>query len=239
MSAGGNGVFLMAGSEAPVGQRRNLATLFPPAWLVIQLALDAWTVSQSWRSAAMQDLPGDVANYVYGLLGGAAISLIWGLGVLALAWSRAPSFPRHFIVWQIAVILWTLMRQAWVFMIPDMVLTPASFLFPAGEIVISIVAIVLAARQSAPSTASIGSVPEASPFAKVLLILLGTLVGAVVGAVGGFLAGAGIATVTDMSCFEGACGFFAGAIGLAGLVVGAVAGGIVMIRRVSRPRRPA
>ncbi len=227
----------MAGGDIGSGQRWNLPALFPPAWLAIQLVLDAWTVSQSWRSAAMQDLPGDVANYVYGLLGGAAISLIWGLGVLALAWSSSPSFPRHFIVWQVAVVVWTLARLAWVFVIPDMVLSPASFAFPGVEVALSVVAIALVTRQ--PTSATGGSLRTASPFARVLLVVVGTVVGAAVGAVAGFLIGAGIAAVTDMSCFEGACGFFAGATGLVGMVLGAIAGGVVTIRRVSRPGRPA
>jgi hypothetical protein len=40
-----------------------------------------------------------------------------------------------------------------------------------------------------------------------------------------------------MSCFEGACGYFAVFIGLAGLVIGAIGGGIFAVWRVHR-RKP-
>ena len=53
----------------------------------------------------------------------------------------------------------------------------------------------------------------------------------------GFLAGSVISDVTSMSCFEGAGGYFAAFIGLAGLVVGAIGGGIVAVWLAHRRRR--
>ncbi|TIT86363.1 MAG: hypothetical protein E5W55_30770, partial [Mesorhizobium sp.] len=64
--------------------------------------------------------------------------------------------------------------------------------------------------------------------------LLGIILGGASGACAGFFAGSLIADATHMSCFEGACGFFAAFIGLAGLIVGAIAGGIFAIWRVNR-----
>ena len=46
-----------------------------------------------------------------------------------------------------------------------------------------------------------------------------------------------IAEVTDISCFEGGCGYFAVFIGLAGLVVGAIGGGILGVWLVHRRNR--
>ena len=46
-----------------------------------------------------------------------------------------------------------------------------------------------------------------------------------------------LADAADMSCFEGACGYFAVLIGLAGLVVGAIAGGVFAVWRVNRRKR--
>ncbi len=44
------------------------------------------------------------------------------------------------------------------------------------------------------------------------------------------------AEATDMSCFEGACGYFAFFMGLFALLAGAVAGGIFAVWRVNRRR---
>ncbi|WP_181168739.1 MULTISPECIES: hypothetical protein [unclassified Mesorhizobium] len=46
-----------------------------------------------------------------------------------------------------------------------------------------------------------------------------------------------IADVAGISCFEGDCGYFAAFIGLAGLVVGAIAGGILAVWLAHRHRR--
>ncbi|MER8463508.1 hypothetical protein [Mesorhizobium sp. M1409] len=73
----------------------------------------------------------------------------------------------------------------------------------------------------------------------IVAALLGIILGAVIGALAGFFAGSIIADTTDMSCFEGACGFFAVFIGLAGLVIGAIGGGIFAVWRVQwRKRKP-
>ncbi|WP_258608230.1 hypothetical protein [Mesorhizobium sp. AR10] len=72
---------------------------------------------------------------------------------------------------------------------------------------------------------------------SIIAALLGIILGAVIGACAGFFAGSVIADATDMSCFEGACGYFALFIGLAGLVVGAIAGGLFAVWRVNRRKR--
>jgi hypothetical protein len=76
-------------------------------------------------------------------------------------------------------------------------------------------------------------------FVSVVVGLLGGLAGAVLGFGAGLLAGAGIAEATDMSCFEGACGFFAVFVGLAGGLVGAVAGCVLSVRSSRRRAKPA
>ncbi|MGE0503694.1 MAG: hypothetical protein AB7I79_23795 [Rhizobiaceae bacterium] len=208
---------------------------FPAAWLTVELALDAWTISQAWQSAGMSELPRTIVFYLYGLIGGASISMIWGLGVLSLAWSRSPSFPRAFIVWQGAVIAWTVAKQAWAFSIQEFVFTAASFLWPVAEIVIGLIAIAIAAGLARrPAVAAPAAPRPVSGLAMALFAVLGVVVGAVVGAVGGFALGALISSTTDMSCFEGACGYFAAAIGLLGMAIFAVAGGVLAILRIRR-----
>ncbi|MER8374202.1 hypothetical protein [Mesorhizobium sp. M1406] len=73
----------------------------------------------------------------------------------------------------------------------------------------------------------------------IVAALLGIILGAVIGALACFFAGSIIADANDMSCFEGACVYFAVFIGLAGLVIGAIAGGIFAVWRVQwRKRKP-
>jgi hypothetical protein len=69
--------------------------------------------------------------------------------------------------------------------------------------------------------------------------ILGVILGAVLGFGIGLLAGSVIAEATDMSCFEGACGYFAFFLGLAGLLIGAIAGGILAVWLTHRRRKPA
>ena len=218
----------MGDDDRMAGQGR-LAALFPPGWLAVQLALDAWTVSQSWRTAGMADLPEGVLAYIYALLAGAAVSLVWGLWVLALAWSRSAAFPKHFIAWQVAVIAWIVGVQAWAFIVPEFVFTAWSFLVPVAEIVIGLLAIAVAAGRPAALAYARPPGTARSPLAVALFAVLGVVAGAVVGAVGGTVIGAVIASAADVSCFEGGCGYFAAFIGLIAMLVCALAGGILAV----------
>ncbi|MCW5747201.1 MAG: hypothetical protein KIT36_13505 [Alphaproteobacteria bacterium] len=68
----------------------------------------------------------------------------------------------------------------------------------------------------------------------VLFVGLGLVLGAVGGAVIGFLIGMLLVEIFSISCFEGACGFFAVSIGLLGFFIGAIGGltvGILLGRR--------
>ena len=67
-----------------------------------------------------------------------------------------------------------------------------------------------------------------------LFAILGLALGAAGGAVLGFLIGMLLVDVFDVSCFEGACGYFAVSIGLIGFLIGAIGGlvgGILLGRR--------
>lgn len=83
--------------------------------------------------------------------------------------------------------------------------------------------------------------PAAGPSraASIFAALAGLVAGAVIGFGIGLVAGLGIAAVTSMSCFEGACSYFAVFLALVGLLVGAIAGAILAFRLVRRRRRDA
>lgn len=124
--------------------------------------------------------------------------------------------------------------------VPDFVFSARGLAIAGAEIAIGVLCIYLLRRGSGAETVYARPRTEAPPvFVSIVAALLGIIVGAAVGALAGFFAGSVVADVSDMSCFEGACGYFAAFIGLAGLVVGAIGGGIVAVwlvhRRKSRP----
>lgn len=208
----------------------------PPVWLAVNIALAAWHLVGSGWLLDQSDLPGFVAVFVYGGAVAALVKLLWGLFVLRLAWMRSPRFAPSFIAWQAAVILWVVAMQAYVLLAPDFSSSPEWIATAALEVAVGAFCIAAAARAGRRPPAAPAPAHAAAPstLATILAGLLGLLAGAVLGLGAGLLVGALIADVTDMSCFEGACGFFAFFTGLFGLFVGAVAGlalAIVMARR--------
>ncbi len=72
---------------------------------------------------------------------------------------------------------------------------------------------------------------------RVVLVLLALPLGLLVGGAVGFLFGMGFVALTDVSCFEGACGYAAMAWMLAGALAGLVIGPWAALR-LARRRRP-
>jgi hypothetical protein len=111
--------------------------------------------------------------------------------------------------------------------VPHFVFSLENLLIKAAEVAVGVFCLYLVRRDA--STRDLHSTPQAgSPpvLTRLIAAVVGVVLGGGAGAGLGVLVGAGIAEVTDMSCFEGACGYFAAAIGLLGLIAGAVAGGI-------------
>jgi len=169
------------------------------------------------------------------LIGG-VITILWGLYLLGLAFNRSARFPRHYTIWQVAIIIWIVVRQAYVFY--SFAFSAEALGFSVAEIAIGLLCIYLL-RQGAGAQAVYANPESQRPplLVSALAGLLGIILGGGIGACAGFFAGSLIADATEMSCFEGACGFFAAFIGLGGLIVGAIAGGIFAIWRVNR-RKP-
>ena len=91
-------------------------------------------------------------------------------------------------------------------------------------------------NNAAASAYSDGGGARPSIVVSILAAFLGILLGGVVGAAAGFGGGVLYADLTDMSCFEGGCGYFAFFMGLFGIVIGAIAGGVLAVLLVNRRR---
>ena len=169
-----------------------------------------------------------------------AATILWGLWLLFLAYNRSPRFPRQFTLWQGALIAVMLLKQAYILVAPDFVTAWWSIAWVVGEVAIGVVMIVLVNRRGAPQALVAGVQQRAPrPLVIALAAVAGVLAGAVVGAGLGLFFGSVLAEATNVSCFEGGCGYFAVMIGIVGCLVGAVAGGILAAWLVSRrPARP-
>lgn len=210
----------------------------PIAWVAIIALLGADNIRSSWFATYDYDLPDSVYPLVYGGLAVAVINILWGLYLFGLAYMRSARFPRHFTIWQAANIVWLLGAEVYMLVTPEFVFSPAYFAIKLVKIGIGIFCIHLL-RSSGREFYS-NAETEGPPFiASLIAAVLGMVLGAVAGAVAGLLIGEAIATATEMSCFEGACGYFVLMIGLIGLLVGAVVGGIMAVWRANRYRRRA
>lgn len=227
--------------QPPAGGPDNGLSYVPVGWLVFVMAWSLYGLASASWLFGNSGLPDAVLYFFLGGLVVNVITVLWGLYLLGLAFGRSARFPRQFIIWQVALIVWVLARQAYVLAVPPFVFTARSLFIAGTEVAIGLLCIYLLRRGSGAEVVYAKPQTEAPPvFVSIVAALLGILLGAVIGAVGGFLAGSVIADVAEVSCFEGGCGYFAAFIGLAGLVVGAIAGGILAVWLAHRrPRRPA
>lgn len=65
---------------------------------------------------------------------------------------------------------------------------------------------------------------------QVLIALLGMILGGAAGFGAGVLLGLLLNEVLNISCFEGACGYFVAFMGLVGMVLFAIAGAVILVR---------
>lgn len=210
----------------------------PVAWLCLVMALSARGIDASIGVMLDFSMPAAVSYLIYASVGFSAVTIAWGIYLLVLAYNRDVRFPRNFTIWQWAIIAFLVAKQIYVLVMPDFAFGLVGLAWDGGEIAIGLVMIWLVSRQDKPR-ALVGNDERARPGLLVSLFagLIGVIVGGAVGAVAGLAAGTGISEVTDMSCFEGACGYFVVLVGLVGGLIGAIGGGIVAVWRIHR-RRP-
>ncbi|UCI09078.1 hypothetical protein [Mesorhizobium sp. B1-1-8] len=224
--------------QQPAGRPDSGLAYVPVAWLVIVMALSAYGLFSSWRLIGDFSLPDSVFFLIYGGLTGGIVTILWGLYLLGLAFNRSARFPRHYTIWQVVIIVWLVVRQAYLLLAPDFVFSAEALAYTIAEIAIGLLCIYLLRRGTGAEAVYANPETERPPvLVSILAALLGIILGGAIGACAGFFAGSLIADATDMSCFEGACGFFAAFIGLAGLVIGAIAGGISAVWRVNRRKK--
>lgn len=219
-------------SDQP-GDRRGMTAA--ATWAGVNVLLAAWGVfTGGWLAGAGYDLPARVLVLLLGSLAASAVTLIWCLWLTVLALRRSPRFAKQFIVWQSVIIVWILLREAYVLAAPDFVLAPGPMAFAAAEIAVGLACIRLLTR--APAAAAGPSRDPPPVIASIAAGAFGILLGGALGGAAGLLGGSLYADAAGMSCFEGACGYFAVMIGLAGAAAGAVAGGILAVRLLHRSR---
>lgn len=225
--------------DAPGQRLPGLLAYVPVGWLAVVMILSLRGLISTVPLLSTYGLPEGVLLLVYGGMAVSAITLLWGLYILSLAISRSPRFPRHFKAWQIAMIVWLVAREAYVAITPDFAFSLQSTAMTAIEIAIGLFCLYLLGRNRDTATLY-GNAEAAAPSLLVSIIaaILGIIVGGALGFGVGLGIGVAISEATEMSCFEGACGFFAFFVGLAGILFGAIAGGIFAIRRVNRRSKP-
>jgi hypothetical protein len=215
----------------------SLATL-PPVWVGVNILLAGWGLAQAWPFSYGYDIPDSALCLIYGGLIAAIVNILWGLFLVGLALSRSSNFPAHFTAWQVVNIVWIAAREVYVLITPDFVPTIQPLLFGAGEIAIGVFCIAILRRKSEAAQAYFNSGAERpSVVVSIIAAILGVIIGAALGFGLGLLGGSLFADVTHMSCFEGACGYFAFFIGLFAMLAGAIAGGIFAVWFVNRRRR--
>ena len=223
----------------PVGSGGSSLATLPPLWVGVNILLAGWALAQAWPYSYHGDIPDSALYLIYSTLIAAIVNMLWGLFLVGLALSRSSNFPAHFTVWQVVNIVWIAVREVYVLVVPDFVPTIQPLLFGAGEIAIGVFCIAILRRKTdAAQVYSNTGAGRPPVIVSIIAAILGVIVGAVLGAGLGFFGGSLFADATHMSCFEGACGYFALFIGLFAMLAGAIAGGIFAVWRVNR-RRPA
>ncbi|MEP6567666.1 MAG: hypothetical protein ABJB10_21220 [Mesorhizobium sp.] len=224
--------------QQPTGRPDSGLSYVPLAWLVFVMAWSAYSLISTWRLISYSGLPDNILYLVLAGFVAGIVTILWGLYLLGLAFNRSALFPSHFTIWQVATILWLASRQAYVLAVPDFVFSGRGLAVTGAEIAIGLLCIYLLRRGAGAETTYANPASESPPvLVSIIAALLGSVLGAALGAGVGFAAGELIASVTDMSCFEGACGYFAVFIGLAGMVVGAITGGLFAVWWVHRRKR--
>jgi len=207
------------------------------------MAMTAYRAWSAWPALNDYDLPLAATWLIEGELIVGAISLIGGLFVLAAALGHMRVYPWAFTFWQGFNILALLAVAIYTAIYPYFVMAPLTYVYWLGEILIGIACIIIvrskpaAERQSMPQTQTSESVAF-SVAARIILAFLGILLGGFIGFWLGLGLGAVISEATNMSCFEGACGYFAVLLGLAGVLVGAIIG-LVLALYWTRRKKPA
>ena len=215
---------------SPARYTPPLVAYLPVAWLGVVVLLTLRGLVNAFPFLFDHTLPTHIGNFIFANAVAGLAVLLWGLYLVGLAITRSPRFPHRFVPWQISVLAWTVAGAAYVLFVSDFILDLRGLLFSAFEVAMGLICLRIVRRPAETVTPQVLA-DSAGPSTLMYIVagVLGLLLGGAAGFGGGLLLGAGIAEITNMSCFEGACGYFALFIGLAGLVIGAIAGAILAV----------
>lgn len=227
----------------PASAMRRWGWMPPLVWVTLVMLLSANGLRSMAPFAFDTGLPEGVLGHVRTGIVVAMLNLFWGAWLLATAHARKAALRRRFILWQgfnLAAIAFSMLQTATT---DAYVTTLSTFALPVAEFAIGTAMIIYA--RGLPDHA--GNPPTAGADGLVLparsraLAIVNGVIATVVGALVGGLAGLGLGIVSidlfDVSCFEGACGYFAVALGLAGTFVGATAALLLTVTLARRRAR--
>lgn len=210
----------------------------PAGWLGFVILFTLYGLGQSWPLLGVSGLSAQVAIFVYAGLAFGVVSVLWGLYVFSLAFTRFDLFRRRFVVWQWTVIAWVLLRQAYALAVPEFTLSARSLAVSAVEIAVGLLCIHLLRSGAGLVESGPGQVKR-SPAFTVVAALLGLILGAAAGFGVGLGVGLVLSELMNVSCFEGGCGYFVFFIALVGVPFGAVIGLVLALWLVRRRPRTA
>lgn len=208
----------------------------PVAWVVVTMAMEVRGLFGIWPALFPgYGWPESVAVLFWATSVFDVVSLLWSFFLLGLAFGRSARFPRQFTIWQSAVIVWLVCVQAYALVAPGFAFAPRALATAAGEIAIGLACIYLLRSGGGAEAVYTGEGGDRPGIAVSLLFAaLGLLLGAAVGAAVGLGVGSLLAEGLDVGCFEGGCGYFVLFAGAVGLLVGAVAGLVLVLWLVVR-----
>ncbi len=230
----------MAANDTDDSQSPRLSGLawLPVAWLVFSMAMAVYRAWSVWPALNDYELPPEATWLIQAELLVAGILLIGGLFVLAAALGQMRIYPRAFTLWQGFSIAAIIAGAIYTALMPAFIMAPLTYAIWLGEIVVGIACIVIVRRKPEVHSPRPGAPTAYSALARIIFAFLGVLIGGFIGFWLGIGLGVAISETTNMSCFEGACGYFAVLIGIIGVLVGAIIG-LVLALYWTRQKKPA
>jgi hypothetical protein len=225
------------GTQSGTPRAPGGSAILPPLWVGFNILIAIYGIYSAWPVTYAYDIPDSALYLIYASLAAGVVNMLWGLYLVSLAVGRSARFPHRFTIWQIVNIVWIALREVYVLVTPDFVVTLTPLAYAAVEIAIGVICIrLLRYHPGTAATYSNAGTERPPAIVSVIAALIGVIVGGALGFGAGLLGGVVISEATDMSCFEGACGYFAFLLGLAAMLAGAVAGGVFAVWRTNRRR---
>ena len=202
------------------------------------MAMSVYRAWAAWPALNDYRLPPAATWLIQGELIVSASLVVGGLLVLAAALGRMRIYPASFTLWQGLTIAALLAIAIYTAIMPDFVTAPLTYVYWLGEILIGIACIIIVRRKPQAHSLQSGAPTAYSVLARVIFAFLGIFIGGFIGFWLGLGIGIAIAEATNMSSFEGASGYFAFFLGLAGVLVGAIIGLVLALYWTRRKKTP-